>query len=80
MGVGPNQFGTAIRPEQIDLGLAVTEDVHVGWLVVAGENHHPQAMGAQRGNLIDISPIVLGYSAPVAARPLPIAQSRGEVR
>ena len=35
------------RRREVDLGLAITEDVDVGRLVVVGEDDHRQAVGTQ---------------------------------
>jgi len=46
-GVGPDQLGSTAGAAQIDFdfGLAVTEYMHMRWLVIVRENHHAQALG-----------------------------------
>jgi len=38
-GVGPDQLGGTIRPAEVDLRLAITENVDVRRPVVVGEDH-----------------------------------------
>ena len=46
----PNQLrGPADTPE-IDVGLTITEDVHVNRLMIIGEDDHPQIAGTQDGD------------------------------
>jgi hypothetical protein len=48
--IGPDQVRGTTYPEQVYLGFTVTEYMDVGWLVVVGEDNHPQAVGAQHGH------------------------------
>jgi hypothetical protein len=48
--VCPNQFWHAVGTGQVDLGLAVTEHVNMGRMVIVNEDHHSQAFGTQDGN------------------------------
>lgn len=43
-GVRQNQFRSAIGAAQIDLGLAVTEQMDVGRMVIVAEDHRAQAV------------------------------------
>jgi hypothetical protein len=43
----PNKFRGAIGTSQIDLGMTVTEDVNMGWLVIVDKDDHAQAMSAK---------------------------------
>ena len=52
-GVGPDQFRLAVGPEQIDLGLAVTEYVDVGRPVIVAEDDHAEALGTQHGDHVN---------------------------
>jgi hypothetical protein len=36
----PDQFGCAVGTAQIDLGMTITEDVNVSWLVIINEDDH----------------------------------------
>jgi hypothetical protein len=49
-GVGPDQRRAARGAAQVDLGLAVTEDVDVRRQVVVDEDDHAQALGTKRGD------------------------------
>jgi hypothetical protein len=47
---GPDQLRSTIRPDQIDLGVAVAEHVNVRRLMVVDENHDSQASFTQDGD------------------------------
>jgi hypothetical protein len=48
--VCPDQLRDAPNPAHVYLGLAVTEDVDMRWLVIVGEDDHTQAMSTQHGD------------------------------
>jgi hypothetical protein len=48
--ISPNQFRSSACSEQIDLGVTVTEDVHVSRLVIVDEDDNAQAVGMQDGD------------------------------
>jgi hypothetical protein len=48
--VRPNQFGPTIGTEEINLGLTVTEDMHVSRLVIVDEDDHAKTAGTKHGD------------------------------
>jgi hypothetical protein len=43
----PDQFRCVVSAVQIDLGMAITENVDMGWQVIVYEDDHAQAVGAK---------------------------------
>ena len=50
MPVGPDQLRKAIDSQQADLGLAATEDVDMGRLVIVDKDDHAQPVGTQHSD------------------------------
>jgi len=41
---GPDESRNPVRSDQIDLGLPITEHMHMGWLVIVREDDDAQTM------------------------------------
>ena len=48
--ISPNERRTTLCPNQVHLGLPVTEDVDMRWLMIVQVNDDAQAIGTQHGD------------------------------
>jgi hypothetical protein len=48
--VGPKQIGRILCPEQVDLGLAIPEDMDMRRLVIIDVDDHAQTVGTQHSD------------------------------
>jgi len=46
----PDKFRRSDSPDQVDLRMAVAENMDAGWPVVVDEDDHAQSMGARHDN------------------------------